>query len=455
MISTLFFTLLAFFAIVYIVIGKKVSSKIKTQEDYFFSKRTLGFFSLSLTLLATQLGGGALLGACDEAYLKGWSVLFYPLGMSLGLIVLSLGFGENLRKLKLNTIAEIFKKIYESKNLQKIVSSLSIITLFFILVAQAIAARKFFCAIGFDMNFVFLGFFAVVILYTVIGGLKGVVNSDIVQTIFMCSVFFLVFFIAQKSFPVSISPTDFKFSEKIPWMGWFLMPLLFMVIEQDMGQRYFSAKNKKIVKTSGIIAAIFLMICSSFAVYFGVLARKLGLDISSKSGVLMSVVSYTTTPVVSTVFACAVLMAIISTADSLLCAISSNIAFDFSFFKNMNMKKKLITSKTITCFVGISAVLCSYFFNNVLFLLIQSYEFSVSILFTPIAMAILLKKVSKKAAIASMVIGAICFFGFKIWEPPLPKEVLTLFCSLIGFLIVNGICYKTEKEKELEMVEVE
>lgn len=441
MVSIIFFILLLAFAFLYIIMGKYVSSKTDTAEDYFLSKKGLGVFSLALTILATQLGGGALLGAADEAYLKGWVVIFYPLGMCLGLVALSLGFGSKLKKLGLKTIAEIFQKVYGSKKLRQIVSILSVITLFFILVAQGIAARKFFISIGFDSSYIFLGFWGVVILYTVIGGFKGVVNTDIVQTIFIIGTLSVVFFVSKN--PIAPSSVDIQsFSKNVPWIGWFLMPLLFMVIEQDMGQRCFAAKNSKIVSKAGVIAAIFLMISSSFAIYFGVLAKRMGLEISSSKGVLMTAISAVTSPVMATVFAVAVLMVIVSTADSLLCSISSNIAFDFTFLKNKSVKNRLLISQCITFIVGVFAMGCSYFFNNVLFVLIQSYEFSVSILFVPITMAIFSKKISKEAAITSMIFGGVCFIGFRLWQPPVFKEILTLLVSYLSFIIAQKIVSK-------------
>jgi len=446
--NLLFFILLFSFVVIYVFIGKKASSKTNHIDDYFLGDRKIGILSLTLTLLATQLGGGALLGAADEAYLKGWSVIFYPIGMSLGLIALSLGFGRKLKNMGLSTVAEIFEKVYKSKKLRQIVSLISIVTLFFILSAQGIAARKFFLSIGFDHAFVFLGFWVLVIFYTVIGGLKGVINTDIVKTIFILGTLIFVFIVAKNAtIPLNISGSGSIITKgNIPWVGWLLMPMLFMVIEQDMGQRCFAAKNAKTVTVSGIIASVVLFFCCSFAIYFGVLAKKFGMEIGEK-GVLMTSVFYMTGPTVSTIFSVAVLMVVVSTADSLLCSIASNIAFDFSKLKNVSSKNKLIISKVITLVVGVLAMLCSYLFDNVLPLLIKSYEFSVSILFVPIAMSIFLKRASFKSCVLSMSLGAFGFVIFRIWPISFPKEIITLLLSFIGFFIPMII---SEKEEILE-----
>nr|MCH9690309.1 sodium:solute symporter family protein [Gammaproteobacteria bacterium] len=181
----LFFGLLVGVATLSLWLGKRASSGQKNNEDYFLMGRKLGLFALFMTLLATQVGGGALIGAAEEAYAKGWTVLFYPLGMVLGLLVLGCGYGAKMRRLNLTTVPEIFDKIYRAPNLRQIASLLSIASLYFILVAQAIAARKFFFSLGFAGPYLFVGFWIVLTLYTVLGGLKAVVSTDILQALFI------------------------------------------------------------------------------------------------------------------------------------------------------------------------------------------------------------------------------------------------------------------------------
>lgn len=277
------------------------------------------------------------------------------------------------------------------------------------------------------------------IVYTVIGGLKAVVNTDIVQMIFVIVTFIAVFIAVQIGLK-GIDPAQNLLSEtaqsskSVPWFAWLLMPLLFMFIEQDMGQRCFAARTPKTVTVAGIISAIALMVFSLFAIYLGILAKNMGLNIPESKGVLMTAVSSFSNPVVSTIFAGAFLMVILSTADSVLCSIASNLAFDFSFFKKNN---KVFMAQTITFFVGFSAMLCSYLFKNIVPLFIQAYELSVSVLFISIVMAVLSKRPSIKAAICSMVLGTVSFIGFRIFTIDFPREVITIGLSCVGFWAVQ------------------
>ena len=55
--------------------------------------------------------------------------------------------------------------------------------------------------------------------------------------------------------------------------GWLLMPLLFMVIEQDMGQRCFAGASPEIVSRASFLAGICTMIICIVPVFFGSLAN--------------------------------------------------------------------------------------------------------------------------------------------------------------------------------------
>ena len=98
---------------------------------------------------------------------------------------------------------------------------------------------------------------------------------------------------------------------------------------------------------------------------------------------------------------------------------------------------------------------CSYFFNDILFMLILSYEFSVSILFVPVTMAIFSKNPSTKAAIVSMMVGIACFVGFRFWVPPIPKEILTLVLSYLGFIAMQKVDSRELQLSNLEKISEE
>ena len=424
----LFWAVLGLMGAAYLWIGQASSKGLQNSDDYYLMGRKLSFLPLSLTLLATQLGGGTLLGAAQEAYLKGWVVFFYPLGVCLGLLILGMGFGAKLRRLNLTTVAELFERVYGSRSQRRIASILSIAGLFFILVAQAIAARQFFVSLGVLNPAFFYLFWGVLVTYTVMGGLKAVVNTDVLQAVFILATLALAFFCSSEIGPVELQTAAVTPLSEVPWTAWLLMPLCFMLIEQDMGQRCFAAKTPRTVSLSALAAGLLLLLGSSVAMYFGVRARELGITVSEGQSILIEAVGALTNPTVSTLFAVAVLMTVISTADSLLCSISSNLSCD------LLGEDKMSRARLVTLGTGLAALGVSVFFGNVVEMLILSYELSVCVLFVPVMAAVLAKQPCRQGAYGAMALGALAFLLFRCVETPLPRELLCVALSATGYL---------------------
>lgn len=417
----------------YWLVGKRASKNLNTSSDYFLAGKNVRLWPLMMTFLATQVGGGLVLGAAEEAYHFGWSVLFYPLGAALGLVLLGLGVGRRLAYFKVSTVAQIFEVAYSSPKLKKIASLLSVISLFMILVAQIIASSKFLVSLGITSNSLFVAFWASVILYTVQGGLRAVIATDIVQALFFCLVFIACFgFVYANPTIPSANFIETAISSKM--CGWLFMPLLFMIIEQDMGQRCFAGDSPKIVSLATLIAGILTMIVCVVPIYFGTLAKTLGLSIPEGMSVLMVCIEKTTNPWIYAIVGCAVIAAIISTATSLVNAIGSNLSNDF---KLAFLKRKEIIPivQGITCTISLAAILVAFFFDSIVDLLMQSYELSVSCLFVSLFYALLKKQGNAKSAWLSVGFGAAGFVLFRVFPISFPKEIVSVLLSFAGYWI--------------------
>jgi SSS family solute:Na+ symporter len=419
------------------IVGNKTSKSMETQQDYFLASKGLTFFPLMMTFVATQVGGGLVLGAAEEAYRFGWQVLLYPLGAVLGLLLLACGLGKKMAQSGVATVAQLFEVAFGSVVLKRAASVLSIVSLFMILVAQIIASKKFMTSLGVESSLIFFGFWAVAIVYTAMGGLKAVVSTDIVQAGFFGCAFFFCFLYA-----LTISPAidaemagaraqGFVLAEH-KLTGWLLMPLLFMVIEQDMGQRCFAAQTPRTVSLAAGAAALVTMALCAIPVYFGVLAKSVGFEVTYGGSVLMSAIMSFTNPVIAAFVGCAVLAAIISTADSLINAISSNFSqdFEFAFLKD---GKSIRAAQIMTGCISALAMAGSVWFDNIVDLLIQSYELSVCCLFIPVCVALFKSKGNFLSASLSIAFGAAAYIVFKFFYTPIPREILCVLLSLLGY----------------------
>mgnify|MGYP000867434288 CR=1 FL=1 len=420
-------------------IGKK-TEKSQNTEEYFLGNRKIKFFQLTLTFLATQLGGGVIMGTMEASYNHGAGALLYGFGLSSGLIVLSLGVGSAFRRLEVVTIPEIFEKVYQAPLLRRVSSVISIISLFLILVAICLSTKKFLWSVGVKSELLFVLFWFVTTYYTVMGGYKAVVRTDALQVGFILVVLVLavVYLLATSSISISLMSQSFETQDKnFPWFAWLISPMLFVIIGQDMGQRCFSGYSEKIVAKACFWSGFVLFLCTLLPCYMGLSLRQGELFWDGQGSLLLAALKSLKNPYLMSLFCAALLMAILSTADSLLCAIASHLAEDFPLASSGGEKKKLFFSRTVTFALGVLSLIFASFATHIIELMILAYKLCVSTLFVPIFFSILFKGVSKKSAIASVAVG---FFSLVFTETFLSfdgKELLSLGLSALAFVFFH------------------
>ncbi len=431
-VSSLF---LALTGIVYLAVAWWASRGVSSQTDYVLGNRSFNTFSISLTLIATQLGAGMIFGTAAESYHKGFSGLAYILGMAAGLIILGLGVGARLRSLNISTTAELFETKYHSANLRKVASVISILTMGGILAAQIVASKQLFSSL-FDLSSWWLiAFWLLIIGYTMFGGIKAVIATDILQVLLIVAVFSVVLFmvIPARDIPaVLANSTQGKilplFSE-----GFFaalIAPVLFSLIEQDLAQRFFAAKNQRVATISALIAAAFLLVFAAIPMLLGIYANMIGISFSAGQSPLVLLLQARLPGFAMTSVACALLAAICSTADSLLGAASSNLIADFG---TINQRYALWTSRLITFLLGALALLVAWNFDNVIGVIIKSYEISISALFIPLIIAMYSKNPSPLGAKLSVCGGFLSFLAASSLANDWPPTALALLVSALAF----------------------
>jgi len=443
-------TIIAFIGL-YFVVGLYASRYVSTTCDYFLAGRSLGIIAVTFTLVATQLGGGMITGTSGQAYLYGFYGLFYTLSMALGFLMLAAGFARLLQRLNVATTAEIFETRYGSRALRKLASILSILTLSGLLIGQIVASRGIILGWLGNSELALVCIWVALIAYTVVGGLYAVVLTDIYQVLIIVAIFSAIFIYClltepswfasfpslgfmQKNYFTDLSILDTRF------LSVMIMPALFSLIEQDLAQRFFAARSRTVATFSALFAGLFLIAFAMVPIYLGMQARLTGVQMPMESS-MMGYLENVTSDFVVLLAACALMAAFISTADSLLCAISSNVAQDFDLsgvLHRFGLKSKLAYSKVVTLCIGAGALAASYFVpKNVIDILASSYALSVNALLVPSLFAYFSPNVKKEAAIAAIVIGLGTYALMPFWDTQLPKAIIPLMASLIAYGVGN------------------
>ena len=90
--------------------------------------------------------------------------------------------------------------------------------------------------------------------------------------------------------------------------------------------------------------------------------------------------------------------------------------------------------RRITGLISVAAILFAFYFDNIVDILIQSYELSVSCLFIPIFIALFKRQGNFISALLAMFCGGLGFVLFRIYPIELPKEVASILLSLFGYV---------------------
>lgn len=430
-------TLLCICFIIYILVSVKFikHTQPKSASELFSANKSLGIWGVSMSLIATQIGGGTIIGTAEEAYKNGISGIFYTMGISIGFLILGFIGAQKLRSMEITTISEIFEKYYDSRFLRKLSSLLSILALLGITIGQVAASKKIFSLTGLEPYFSTI-FWLIIIFHISLNGMKAISSMSKIQSVIMYSIFGSILFLILKKANLNEIYLNQKINNlnKVNFSN-LLVPFLFCLIEQDVAQSFFSAKSQKAAKYGAIMGGVLLIIFGLIPLTIGLAAQKYEIITGS---VLSEFILINTPKYFSILCDFGILMAIVSTANSLICAISSSITLDF--FSN-NIKIGKIT----TIVIGILSIILGNYSNNLLDTFIESYRILVcSVFFSVFITYFKNTKLSKNGALLSIIGGVFTYILLKFYN----VNYLELYCLIVQIIfyyferIINSLSKK-------------
>ena len=177
-------------------IGFRLSRNIKTGRDLFLAGKTLPWWAVGFSLVATDIGGTDVIGVGGAAYVHGMAVgNFEWIGCVPAMIVAAFIFIPLFWRAGVYTIPEFLERRYNAS----VRSALA--TCWFVFMACNLgimlfaSARMLNVLFGWDPLLAILLTAALVGIYTYFGGLAAVVYTDVLQCIIMIGGCLLVLFL--------------------------------------------------------------------------------------------------------------------------------------------------------------------------------------------------------------------------------------------------------------------
>jgi len=455
-------TLVIIISLIFTFLGLVYSKKYQGLSNYLTANRNLDYFSLSTSLVASALGAWILFGPASAATWGGiGAVVGYALGTAFPMIFL-IYLGEKIRSEfpKGSTLIEFLRKRFR-KSLFKLVLLMTIFYMFIFLCAEVTAVSILINYISGTSLWITASIILIATLtYTLYGGLRASIFTDIVQSaiilvLFLISVFYLTSFIGdQFSFDfIKQKNSHLLSSSYVPnytaGLTFFIAVAATNLFHQGNWQRVYAAKNNEILKKSLLISFFVIVPIVLFMGFTGLVAVSVDSNVDPDLS-FFSLLLKDQTEFLSLIIIILGLSLTISTVDTLVNAISSLVIVDaksiFNFSKNtdyLKLSKYFIIALSFVAFIVASKGF------SVLYLFLLADLFCCAFVLT-VFYSFYNKQINEKTAYIAIILGLIG--GFLLFPVPdfsksllvgiiLPVEIFPKFVSqsllFLSFLIAT------------------
>jgi SSS family solute:Na+ symporter len=368
-----------------LLLGYVMSRRVKTAEDYYLGDRSAPWWAIGISVVATYVSALSFLGGPAWAYGDGMAALAihvnYPLVIFV-VVAIFLPFFFN------SGVASIYE--YLERRFGR--ASRTVMSLLF-LITQSITAASILTATavvvtyvtGIDTKTSVLLMTAIVLVYTLMGGMNAVIWTDVLQGFILFSgAGIVLYFLLGEVSPLSnaldnlaengkLNPIntslDFTVAPTV-WAGVFAMTLFHITVygaNQMMVQRALAAKNIGDAKKSYL-----LMGYAAFFIYFlfffvGALlfVHFKGVPFDQPNEIILTFANSLALPGLMGILAAAVLsasMSSLSSAFNSLATISVTDLYRMFFKKDGDEKHYLLMSRGFTLFWGLMVIPMAYAF---------------------------------------------------------------------------------------------
>jgi Na+/proline symporter len=460
MIVILAITTIIFIAINIIIgIYRKAGTNFSTFVSF---KGQASNISIMLSIIGTVIGGGMFFTIGEMGFQAGVAPLAIALSYIIGFGLLSM----IIPKIKLiagkdgvDTFYDVVSDKLENKNhAKRYQASLAIITClmyFFMLSGQFLILGSFYAYfLNIELRYIILLTVIIVaggtLIYSILGGLKKDIATDIFQTItvFTAIAIVIVFIFLNKSWEDLASLPNQYFNGTGYGIAFPVGVLVFFspafIGRYDFWQRIISAKDSKAAKKSLWMSIIPIMLAYCVFVFLGMYAKAnaAGDNIANVS-VLWSIESILPTWAFAIV-GIGLYGAVMSTADTLLNVSSVSLWKFVGMFGpiKLTQKNKLLSIRVMSLFVGIIACLLILVVPDIVILIVGAFS-SLAIITPTVLYVLFSKKPSGIVATYSLVVPYVIFIVLFIAVPQLRLYAFTL--GVVLSLILLSILSLTRR----------
>ena len=272
-----------------VVDGIKKSKNTDTVSGYFIANKSLSWWVVGLSVMATQLSAVTMIGTPGQGATDGLRFIQLYLGLPLAMVILGVTIVPLLHGSGVYTAYEYLERRFDAKTRS--------LTAFLFLISRGLAVGTIMAAPGVVFSAIFgiplvwaVAMIAVpTVIYTMVGGVQAVAWADVKQMVLIVIALVAIMFVLVIQMPVSpgealtiagatgrLQVFDFSFdmSERYTfWSGMiggtFLM-LSYFGTDQSQVQRYLTARSVHEAKSSLLMSAYWKIPLQALVLLVGV-----------------------------------------------------------------------------------------------------------------------------------------------------------------------------------------
>lgn len=391
-------------------IGIYSAFRVRTPADYFVAGKRSGVWRVAGSLLATILGGSAILGSTNLAMTRGWAALWYLLSASLGLWIL-VPLVRKVSRYGKFTLAGLLGRFY-GETARKSASVIIPLAWTGIVAAQIVAAAKVLYAIFlFPYEYGVLVSGLAFIVYTLLGGQMSILKTDLYQSvIILAGVAACALAIAGiPRIHVQPLPDSFPFNPAFGPADLLILLLTFsstFVVGPDIYSRVFCARDEDTARKSVMLVAAVLIPFAFALTYLGMAASaNLPAEKLQGSVALIELIGFYLPEWAVGIMAAALLSAVLSSADTTL--LSAAILLSELIKKDIDNRKSLQITRILITVMGLAGMLIAMKITSIIGMLLMALAVYSGAFIVPLIAALTNMKVNSRMAVAAMITGGV------------------------------------------------
>lgn len=427
------------YVLIMLGIGWSTSRETRSPLDFFLADRSLKAWVTAISSTASSESAWAVLGTVGLAYKEGLSAIWFLPGCLMGYLINWFFIAEKLRKrseeIQAVTLPDYIENYFNDE--KHVLRLISVVIIFSCMMAY-VAAQ--FTAIGKTFDAIFgvpqilsisIGG-AIVLGYTMMGGVRAVAWTDFIQGLIMVFGLVVVSLMAVQSlggFSNMLVEVEKASPTTLEWMGGKSPAVFFGSMVGLLGiglgypgqphvlTRYMAAKDTQAIKNGTWIALGWGLLIYSSSILLGICGQALFPGLEDPEHLFPKAAEQLLPTILTAIVLTGVLSAIMSTVSAQILVAASAVAHDIYskiLRQSLSHEKIIFVSRLTVLLLGVGAMLIALGETRVIFWFVLFAWSGLGASFGPLILFTLYwEKVTRQGAIAGMLTG---FGTTLIWK---------------------------------------